>query len=183
MQNKGHAMSWGKYSCQAKSPFPKLWTCQACKFTETHRNYSQKKKIIFLFEFRQELFSICRAEKTQEECVCLNLCRVGLAVHLTAIPLCWIPQPDELSPNMPLLQLHFMFPWFYILLFVTDVIFLRLAVNVITLPTASRCVCGMRTMTSNRGWSNISSASQMISWARPSSRFALSAERWTCGTI
>lgn len=55
--------------------------------------------------------------------------------------------------------------------------------NVTTPQTASRCACGMRTMTSSLAWSRSSNGSPTTSWVKPSSRSALWAERWMCGTI
>lgn len=57
------------------------------------------------------------------------------------------------------------------------------AVNVTTLQTASRCVCGMKMMTLSLVWSRSSSESPTTSSVKPSSRSALWAERWTSGII
>lgn len=55
-------------------------------------------------------------------------------------------------------------------------------VNATTRQTASRFVCGMRTMTSNPALNKGSNVKAMTSWVRPSSKSVLWAARWTFGT-
>lgn len=167
--SKGHAMSGGNSSFQAESPSPHTFIHTHVRTqmpTSSHLNPGKN-------------CSPYVSWKRVRKCVCVWTCIYAWIVHLTVIPLHWIPRPDELSLTMLLLLLLFMSFW---LVWPVIIIF-QIAVNVTTPLTASRCACGMRTTTSNHGWSSISSASQTISWVRPSSRFALSVERWTFGII